>query len=255
MFWRLGSVLDSRPVVAAAWLKVVRSRPSASTSSGEGVEVGRLELGQLAPGLDLGHDLVLGADRLEHAGVGGEARLAAPLLGQPELGEQHLGQLLGEPMVNSSPASIHTSRSSALASCSTRSAMVAHGVHVELHPRALHLHQHVHQWQLDLVQQPGQPVGLQPLALALGQHAGDHRVGRHPVAVAFHLDADAFVAGQLLQRIAPPGGVDQIGGQHGVVLELDVALEALRGSDGLPVVSDQRSIVQGERSRASRPVR
>ena len=61
---------------------------------GEGVEVGALELGQLAPLLDLADDLVLVADRLEHAGVGGEAGLAAALPRQPQLLEQDLAELL-----------------------------------------------------------------------------------------------------------------------------------------------------------------
>ena len=61
---------------------------------GEGVEIGRLELGHLAPLLDRGHDLVLVADRLQHAGVGGEAGLAAPLARQAELLEQDRRELL-----------------------------------------------------------------------------------------------------------------------------------------------------------------
>ena len=52
------------------------------------VEVGVLELGQLAPALDLGDDRVLVAELAEHPGVGGEAGLAAALLGQPELVEE-----------------------------------------------------------------------------------------------------------------------------------------------------------------------
>jgi hypothetical protein len=58
MFWRFGFVLDRRPVAVAVWLKVVC------------VEVGRLELRDFAPLLDRGDDLVLVADRLQHAGVG-----------------------------------------------------------------------------------------------------------------------------------------------------------------------------------------
>ena len=61
---------------------------------GERVEVGRLQLRQLAPLLDLGNYRMLLADRLEHARVRREAGLAAPLLRQPELVEQHLGELL-----------------------------------------------------------------------------------------------------------------------------------------------------------------
>ena len=38
---------------------------------------------------------MLGADRLEHAGVGGEAGLAAALVREAELAEQDLAELLG----------------------------------------------------------------------------------------------------------------------------------------------------------------
>jgi hypothetical protein len=51
---------------------------------GQGVEVGRLELGQLPPRLDLGHDLVLAADGLENARIGREAGLATALAGEAE---------------------------------------------------------------------------------------------------------------------------------------------------------------------------
>ena len=34
MFWRFGSVEDSRPVAVAAWWKVVWMRPSCATSAG-----------------------------------------------------------------------------------------------------------------------------------------------------------------------------------------------------------------------------
>ncbi len=95
MFWRFGLLEDSRPVVAAVWLKVVWSRPSASISSRQRVEVGLGELGQLAPALDLGDHRVLVADRLQHPGVGRVAGLAAALARQPELAEQDLLELLG----------------------------------------------------------------------------------------------------------------------------------------------------------------
>ena len=72
----------------AVWLKVVCRRPSSPISSGKRVEVGRLQLRELAPLLDRRDDLVLVADRLEHARVGGEAGLAAALARQPELLEQ-----------------------------------------------------------------------------------------------------------------------------------------------------------------------
>ena len=95
MFWRFGLVLERRPVVVATWLKVVWMPAGLGVDQlGQGVEVGVLQLRQLAPALDLGDDLVLVADLGEHPGVGREARLAAALLGQAELVEEDLAELL-----------------------------------------------------------------------------------------------------------------------------------------------------------------
>ena len=94
MFWRFGLIEDSRPVAVAVCRKVVCRRPSSPSQCGERVEVGLGELGQLAEALDLRDDLVLVADRLQHARVGREARLAAPLARQAELLEQDLAELL-----------------------------------------------------------------------------------------------------------------------------------------------------------------
>ena len=57
MFWRLGSVEDSRPVVAVVWLNVVCRRPSlGEISGGSASRYVEVELRQLAPALDLGDD-------------------------------------------------------------------------------------------------------------------------------------------------------------------------------------------------------
>ena len=59
------------------------------------VEVGLDELVELAPALDLGDDLVLVADRLQHARVGGEARSCrGACCDSPSLLEQDLAELL-----------------------------------------------------------------------------------------------------------------------------------------------------------------
>ena len=63
--------------------------------AGQHVEVGLDQRRELAPALDLRHDLVLGADRLQHARVGREAGLAAALAREAELLEQDLAELLG----------------------------------------------------------------------------------------------------------------------------------------------------------------
>jgi hypothetical protein len=106
MFWRFGSVLDSRPVAVAGLVEGRVEAAVVADQLGEGVQVGRLQLRDLAPLLDRGDDLVLAADRLQHARVGGEARLAAALARQPQVLEEDVAELWGEPIVNSSPAKI-----------------------------------------------------------------------------------------------------------------------------------------------------
>ena len=87
-------MLDRRPVAAVVCSNVVCRRPSSPIQFGQRVEVGLGELGQLAVALDLGDDRVLVADRLQHAGVGAVAGLAAALARELELLEQDRAELL-----------------------------------------------------------------------------------------------------------------------------------------------------------------
>ena len=142
--------------------------------AGERVEVGGLELRELAPLLDLRHDFVLVPDRLEHAGVGREARLAAPLLGQPELLEQHHAELLRRADRELLPRQLPDLPLELVHLGPHALGDLLQLVDVELDPRALHVHQHVHQRQLDVVQEVREAVLLEPHPLALRQHACDH---------------------------------------------------------------------------------
>ena len=101
---RLGDRLQERGVDARALVDQLRQH----------VEVGLDQRRELAPALDLGHDLVLGADRLQHARVGREAGLAAALARQAELLEQDLPQLLRRGDQELLPASAKISRSSSV---------------------------------------------------------------------------------------------------------------------------------------------
>ena len=95
MFWRLG-LFERQPPGGRGGLVEGGVQPAARVDQQrQRVEVGLRELGQLPPALDLGDDLVLVADRLQHAGVGRVAGLAAALARQPELAEQDLLELLG----------------------------------------------------------------------------------------------------------------------------------------------------------------
>ena len=89
-----GLVLDSRPVCATGLQEGRVDARALVDLLGQHVEIGLVERRELAPALDLRHDLVLGADRLQHARVGRVAGLAAPLAREAELLEQDLAELL-----------------------------------------------------------------------------------------------------------------------------------------------------------------
>ena len=96
MFCRLGSVDDSRPVAATIWLNVVWIRPCVVDHRDQRVD-DALEPGDVAVAQQvLEHRVVgLGVAGRQRVGVGGVAGLDPLGLGQPELVEQDLLQLLG----------------------------------------------------------------------------------------------------------------------------------------------------------------
>ena len=208
---------------------------------GEGVEVGRLELRDLPPLLDGRNDLVLLADRLEHAGIRGEACLAAALAREPQLLEQDLRELLRradrELLAGQLPdAALELGGPLAEALADLRQAL-----HVELHAGALHLHEHVHERQLDVVEEPGEAVLFEARALALGEHPSQDRALRDAVP-ALHAGGDAGLGGELLERIAAPRRVDQVRRDHRVVLEQRRRGGLLAHGCGLPVVVHERAL-------------
>ena len=256
-------MLDSRPVVAAVWLKVVCSRPSGADQLREGVQVGRLELRHLAPLLDGRDDLVLVADRLEHARIRREAGLAAPLARQAELLEQDRRELLRGAdrellpgQVPDAPLQLHRALVEARADR-------AQPLDVERDADTLHLDEHVDQRQLDLVEEVGQPVLLEPHALALGQQPRQHRALRNTVRavlggstrlgqvrpVPFHPCAQAGLGRELVERVAPPGGVDQVRRDHRVVLQRRRRAGVVGHRDRLPVVRNDRLLAARHRER------
>ena len=106
MFCRFGLVLESRPVVVATWLKVVWMRALVRVDQPrQRVEVRVLELGQLAPALDLGDDRCSSRIwAITRASVENPV-LPRRFLRQTQVLEEDLSELLGEPIVNSWPAS------------------------------------------------------------------------------------------------------------------------------------------------------
>ena len=184
MFCRFGLIEASRPVAVFVCSSVVCRRPSGPIAAGQLLEVGLDELRQLAPALDLLDDRVLVADRLQHARVGREAGLAAALARQPELDEQHLGELLRR--------ADHELLAGQLPDLALERAGV--GAHaqpglleprgVELDAGLLGLAQHVDERQLDVVQEVLEAALAQLLALAAGELVDQHRArppaGRRP---------------------------------------------------------------------------
>ena len=142
------------------------------------VQVGVLELGELAPALDLGDDLVLVADLGEHARVGREAGLAAPLLGQPQLFEEDLAELLrraDRELVAGELVDLALELGDPL-----RHALadLRETLRVELDAGALHGGEHLDQRHLDLVEHALEPELLDLLALAGGELEGQAGLGR-----------------------------------------------------------------------------
>ena len=82
-------------------------------------------------------------------------------------------------------------------------------VGVELDAGLLHLAQHVHERQLDVVMSSAQPALGELLALPGGELVDEHRArgGRRP-----RVGGDAALLGELVERVAAAGGVEQVGG-------------------------------------------
>ena len=178
MFCRFGLMLASRPGRGVG-LQERRVQPAVVADPGrQRVEVGLHELGQLAPALDLGDDLVLVADRLQHAGVGREAGLAAALARQAELDEQHLGELLRRADHELLARQVPDLALELLGVDPDRARGLLQPPRVELDADLLGLPQDVHERDLDVGQQVGQPALLERRALQRREVVDEHRAGR-----------------------------------------------------------------------------
>ena len=181
------------------------------------VEVGLGQLGQLAPALDLGDDLVLGADRLEHAGVGRVAGLAAPLARQAELAEQDLLQLLGRAERELLAGELVDLGLERVGLGLDPLGDLVQALGVELDPGELHVAQDPHDRQLDVDQQVGQPAPADLLALPGGERVGQQRVGGRPRRRRRRQPA---LLAQLAERVGAARRLEQVGGDLGVVGEV-----------------------------------
>ena len=133
MFWRLGSLDDSRPVAATAWLNEVCRRPVLRVDERrQRVDVRALELRQRPVLDDLRGHRVQRRQLLQRVGVGRRAGLGLADHGQRQLAEQHLAELLGRVDVEGSARQARESPAPARpATCPTSCADLAQLVGVE----------------------------------------------------------------------------------------------------------------------------
>ena len=85
---------------------------------------------------------------------------------------------------------------------------------VELQTRLLHLAQDAHDRQLDLLEQVGQPTTADLLPLPGGQRPDQQGVG---AGLVLDLGREAALLAQLAERVRAAGGLEQVGGDLGVV--------------------------------------
>ena len=181
------------------------------------VEVGLGELVELAPALDLGDDLVLVADRLQHARVGREAGLAAALLRQPELLEQHLAELLGraddELLARQVPDLLLERRGSPPA---TRSVISRQAVDVQPDAGDLHVAQ---DGTSGSSMSSRSDAGRARRAARAARRPGPGRAGASAAGGSSTSAASPRSSRDLAEREAAAGGLEQEGGQQRVVHE------------------------------------
>ena len=269
MFCRFGLTLESRPVAAATWLNVVWIRPGLRIDQvRQRVEVGVLELGELAPALHLGDDLVLVADLGEHAGVGREAGLAAALLGQSQLVEEDLAELLRRADGELAAGEVVDLALELVDPLGHALADLREALRVQLHAGALHGGEHLDQRHLDLVEHALEPKALDLLALAAASSKAKRAsVGGSAVGSPSAASESCSLRGSLLpalrgcrarrgeagigcelgEVVDAAGRVDQVGGDHRVVREL----EGAGGRDGqeprAAAAALRLGVVEGER--------
>ena len=248
-------MLESRPVAAVVCSKVVCRRPSSPIQFGSAVEVGLLELGQLPVALDLGDDLVLVADRLQDARVRRVAGLAAALAGELKLVEEDDAELLwradDELLAGQLP-------DVALELCDVGADAGRDGLElfrVELDPGLLGLPEDADERELDLVEQALQASLLDLRSLPVGELVDQDGGGGEVVA---GVGGDPALLGQLVERVAAAGRVQQVAADRGVEHEVRRDLGERLGvvGDDLAVaggLDDQGGIVGLPREREAPP--
>ena len=211
---------------------------------------------------------MLVADLGEDAGVGREPGFAAPLAAQLELLEEDAADLLRRADRELLLGQLEDLLLQGLDPLAEAGADLGQALGVELEALAFHRRQHVDQRQLDLAQQRLQAQLLDPGSLHVGQ-GGDQAgllgrvepgldllaesqltvvlAGRRGGALG---QADPGVGRQLGQLVGAALGLQQVGGDHRVVVESQVDALAGGGGEQAVAAAAERLGVVGEKGVA-----
>jgi hypothetical protein len=146
---------------------------------------------------------VLVADRLQHARIGREAGLAAPLARQAELDEQHLRELLRGADHELLPRQLPDLALELGGRGAHPPARLLESGGIELDARLLALAQDVDERQLDLAQQVLEAALAHLLALTARELMREHRARRLGV---IGRDGHAALFAELVERVARRAG-------------------------------------------------
>ena len=182
------------------------------------------------------------ADRTKHARIGRVAGLALPSGREPELLEQDPGELLGRAELELLARELERARLELLDALGKTRGDLSHAVGLDPDAGVLHVGEDGCERQLHLVVE----LLHAPLAQAGTKLRRETACGLRPAHQRGGLllgrrlghELDAVLAGQVVELVAGPAGVDQIGGDQGVVPDMSEAL-------GLGVVREDLRRAQG----------
>ena len=186
---------------------------------GEREQIRVEELRQLAPLLDDGDERVVVADRAQDARVGRVAGLPLPARGELELLEEDPCELLRRAELERLPGELERLRLELLDPLLEACGDLAHPVRVDPDPRLLHVREHDGERQLDLVVEPLRAPLAEPGAQLRGQSSRGFGVpderGGLLLGGGLGDELDAVLAGEVVELVARPARVDEVGGDAG----------------------------------------
>ena len=202
----------------------------------ERLEIGAQEFLQLAIVQYHRGQFVHGGEFLQHVGVGAGAALGSLDDGELELFKQHGRKLLGRVGVEQPAGGGNDAVAEVVGVFAQLGFHLPQHLHVHGNAGAFHLGQHGHEGHFQLLQQVGKPLGGELLLQNVGQAEGQvgvlagvrgHHVNGHgvhgdlvfaPADEVSNGDAAAIeeLCGQAVELETRPGGVQHVGGNHGV---------------------------------------